>query len=155
MARSLAGEIEEYLKAMLLHQSFIELQRGELADVFSCVPSQINYVLGTRFTPAQGYVVESRRGGGGYLKIVKLDINDLEDARENTLPAIEKEEGLTESQAEGVLNRLLEESIITSREAHILKACMDRHVLMGIENENIIRSRMLIAAVNALYRSDN
>ena len=62
MVRSLAGQIEQYLKELLLSQSFVELQRSELADIFSCVPSQINYVLSTRFTPSQGYIVESRWG---------------------------------------------------------------------------------------------
>ncbi|MDR3207273.1 MAG: CtsR family transcriptional regulator [Oscillospiraceae bacterium] len=49
-----------------------ELQRGELAEQFSCVPSQINYVLTTRFTPEHGYIVESRRGGGGYIRITRV-----------------------------------------------------------------------------------
>ena len=64
MVRSLAGQIEEYLKELLEAQDFVELQRSQLAEIFRCVPSQINYVLSTRFTPTQGYIVESRRGGG-------------------------------------------------------------------------------------------
>jgi len=49
-----------------------ELQRGSLAERFSCVPSQINYVISTRFSPEHGYIVESRRGGGGYIRITRV-----------------------------------------------------------------------------------
>ncbi len=49
-----------------------ELRRGALAEMFSCVPSQINYVIATRFTPEHGYLVESRRGGGGYIRISRV-----------------------------------------------------------------------------------
>lgn len=51
---------------------FAELQRSALAEMFSCVPSQINYVISTRFSPERGYVVESRRGGGGYIRIQRV-----------------------------------------------------------------------------------
>lgn len=51
---------------------FAELQRSALAEMFSCVPSQINYVISTRFSPERGYVVESRRGGGGYIRISRV-----------------------------------------------------------------------------------
>jgi len=74
---NLADRIEEYLK-MILQQTdegYIVLQRGFLADFFSCAPSQINYVLTTRFSAERGYLVESRRGGGGYLRIVRLGLD--------------------------------------------------------------------------------
>ncbi|MCL1835373.1 MAG: CtsR family transcriptional regulator [Oscillospiraceae bacterium] len=51
-----------------------ELQRAELANRFNCVPSQINYVISTRFSPEHGYIVESRRGGGGYIKITRIEM---------------------------------------------------------------------------------
>ena len=76
---NLADRIEEYLKHILEQnkEGFIILQRGVLADEFSCAPSQINYVLHTRFTVERGYMVESRRGGGGYLRIVRLVVSPL------------------------------------------------------------------------------
>ena len=52
-----------------------ELQRSNLAERFSCVPSQINYVISTRFSPEHGYIVESRRGGGGYIRITRVQAN--------------------------------------------------------------------------------
>src|SRR5665648_399686 len=73
---NLADRIEVYLKHILEQTSegYIMLQRSELAGEFSCVPSQINYVLDTRFTVERGYLVESRRGGGGYLRIIRLGL---------------------------------------------------------------------------------
>ncbi len=71
---TLADDIEAYLKRLLseMEQGTLDIRRTDLADRFQCVPSQINYVLKTRFTTRHGYVVESRRGGGGYIRIVRL-----------------------------------------------------------------------------------
>ena len=55
--------IEEFIKDLFNEEDYIEIQRNELAEQFNCVPSQINYVISTRFSPSQGYYVESRRGG--------------------------------------------------------------------------------------------
>ena len=57
--------IEEFIKELFNEEDeYVEIQRNELAEYFNCVPSQINYVISTRFNPSQGYYVESRRGGG-------------------------------------------------------------------------------------------
>ena len=53
----------------------LELQRNDLAERFHCVPSQINYVMSTRFSPEHGYIVESRRGGGGYIRITRVQVD--------------------------------------------------------------------------------
>ena len=67
--------IEEYIKSMIIESDeFVEFGRNELAEHFHCVPSQINYVISTRFNPERGYYVESRRGGGGNVKIKRIDI---------------------------------------------------------------------------------
>ena len=64
--------IADFIGEMLSDNGGVaELQRKSLADRFSCVPSQINYVIETRFTPEHGYLVESQRGGGGYIKITR------------------------------------------------------------------------------------
>ena len=74
--RLLSDSIEDFIKALMEdeqdQQQAIELRRNELAEHFQCAPSQINYVLATRFTPDHGYVIESRRGGGGYIRIMRL-----------------------------------------------------------------------------------
>ena len=65
--------IEEFIKDLFDDEKEIEIQRNDLAQKFNCVPSQINYVISTRFKPAQGYYVESRRGGGGHITIRKVN----------------------------------------------------------------------------------
>ena len=68
--------LAEYILDLLeKSDGYAEIQRNELANLIGCVPSQISYVLMSRFTPEQGYIVESKRGGGGYIKITKVKIN--------------------------------------------------------------------------------
>ena len=71
--KNTSDNIEAYIKAILEQAGMVELKRSELADVFQVVPSQINYVIKTRFTESRGYVVESKRGGGGYIRIGKVE----------------------------------------------------------------------------------
>ena len=69
----LSDTIEQFIKTMLVEETQeIELKRNELAEYFNCAPSQINYVLSTRFTPDHGYIIESRRGGGGCIRIFRM-----------------------------------------------------------------------------------
>ncbi|MBR3575852.1 MAG: CtsR family transcriptional regulator, partial [Clostridia bacterium] len=70
---SISDIIENFIKEMMTDNT-ATLKRNELADKFNCVPSQINYVISTRFTSEQGYIVESRRGGGGYITIRKINV---------------------------------------------------------------------------------
>lgn len=151
---SLSKKIEEYIKNLLQSDSVIEIQRSDLADLFQCVPSQINYVLGTRFTPLQGYLVESRRGGGGYLRIVKLTWISETEAR---LQDIFRNLGdsIDQWEAEGILGRLLDEEFVTPREYHILKALISRETLqMPLPQRDELRVRLLQAALAALSRYD-
>jgi transcriptional regulator CtsR len=151
---SLSRRIEQYIKTLLERHSVLEIQRSELADVFQCVPSQINYVLSTRFTPSQGYLVESRRGGGGYLRIVKLIWldgvgADIQNAYGNINMQIEQ------SEAEGLLRRLKDEEIITVREYYMLRAIVDRSTLpINLPERDIVRAKVLQAALAAISRND-
>ncbi len=78
MRKSLADKIEQYLKVLIERsdENQIEIQRAELAETFSCVPSQVTYVISTRFTEREGYVTESRRGGKGYVRITRCERSD-------------------------------------------------------------------------------
>ncbi len=151
---SLAKRIEEYLKRLLENRDAVEVQRNELADSFKCVPSQINYVLSTRFTPAHGYLVESRRGGGGYVRIVKLswDVfpqHFLKDVYE------ELGMGIDQWDAEGVLKRFYEEELITEREYNILKAVINRDTLaLKLPERDFIRAKIMQAFLMVLCRED-
>ena len=71
-----SDHIAQFINALILRKDGVaELSRGELAELFDCVPSQINYVISTRFTPEHGYLVESRRGGGGYIRITRVRLD--------------------------------------------------------------------------------
>ncbi len=75
----MSDRIEAFINELMRDEdSFAEFGRNELADIFGCVPSQINYVISTRFNPQKGYSVESRRGGGGYIRISRINMGDAE-----------------------------------------------------------------------------
>lgn len=152
MARNLADLIEEYLENLLggAPDGAVEVQRGELAEKFGCAPSQINYVLDTRFTYAQGYLVESRRGSGGYLRIIKLPAH----ARELIRRALERvPEAMSQIQAERCILRLHEEGIITAREARLMAAALTRETLgLALPWRDQVRARIFRAMLLALAR---
>lgn len=74
MKKSIASRIEQYIKVLIARSENgqIEIQRRELAETFACAPSQVSYVLGTRFSLKDGYLIESRRGGQGYVRIIEI-----------------------------------------------------------------------------------
>ena len=79
----LSNRIESFIKELMTDdEPTASIQRNELADYFKCAPSQINYVLTTRFSPDRGYIVESRRGGGGYVKIIRVSLDKNEKIRQ-------------------------------------------------------------------------
>ena len=89
--RNISDIIEQYLKQVidLSNNNVIEIKRNEIADRFECVPSQINYVINTRFTLERGFVVESKRGGGGYIRIIKVKLHDDIDIIDQMLHMID------------------------------------------------------------------
>lgn len=72
---NLSKEIAGMILDMLSDNGTTEIRRNDLAEQLGCVPSQINYVISSRFTPEHGFIVESRRGGGGYIKITRASYN--------------------------------------------------------------------------------
>lgn len=151
---SLVRQIEGYLKELLGNRDYIEVQRNELAEIFNCVPSQINYVLSTRFTPAHGYLVESRRGGGGYVRIVKLSWNVFPQHFFKELSE-ELKIGIDQHDAEGILKRFYEEDLITGREYNILNMIINRDTLaLDLPERDYIRARIMHALFVALCRED-
>lgn len=131
----LSNMIERFIKSMLemAEDSTIEIQRNELAERFDCAPSQINYVLTTRFTPYKGYYIESRRGGGGYIKIIKVGIDENEDI--NTIIVDIIGESITKNKAYHIIDGLVEEEFISIKEGNIMKAAIGDRAL-NIENVN-------------------
>lgn len=126
---NISDMIEQYLKRMLeeSQRNIIEIQRNELAAKFNCVPSQINYVLTTRFTVDNGFLIESRRGGGGYVRIVKIPLRRQANLLEEVYQLVGS--SIPQREAEGIIARFLEEDLITEREAHIMRAAVDRRTL--------------------------
>ena len=145
--------IEQYLKRLLEQagQGQIEIQRNELAIQFSCVPSQINYVLSTRFSMEHGYIVESRRGGGGFVRIVKLELDDR-SVLINYMNRLIGED-ITQQGAVGIISRLLEEGLITRRESEIMKAAVYRDVLRtALPDRDKLRASILKAMLIAILK---
>ena len=117
------------------------IQRNELADKFNCAPSQINYVLTTRFTSEKGYMIESRRGGGGYIIIKRIEYNNKEKQVEAINKAIG--ESLTYSAALLLLEYLYETNLITKRELEIVKISINDRTLSNAEDKNKLRAEIL------------
>lgn len=121
--RLLSDSIEEFIKTLLEDENReIELRRNELAEHFGCAPSQINYVLATRFTPDHGYVIESRRGGGGYIRIVRM----ASTSREELLQSLYQRIGtsISASDAARIVEHLKIERIVTPDEASLMLAAL-------------------------------
>lgn len=96
-----------------------EIRRNELATTLGCVPSQINYVITSRFTPEQGYIVESRRGGGGYIRITRINTT-RSGAIMHIVNAIGKT--LDRATAEVMLTNMIDRNIIDARTARLMSA---------------------------------
>ena len=118
--------IEEFIKDLLNTDSSIEIQRNDLAEKFNCVPSQINYVISTRFSPDQGYYVESKRGGGGHITIKKINIT-----KSNYLMHIISSIGdkITAQDVSIFISNFLSYDMITEIEAKLLKVATSDNVL--------------------------
>lgn len=152
---NLADKIEKYIKEILgqAEEGYIVLQRGFLADFFSCAPSQINYVLTTRFTAESGYLVESRRGGGGYLRIIRLGLDP--EGKFQRLMSELIGDTLSQNKAFNLIDRLKEEKIFSERESIMLKGIFTDKLLADISpSSDLIRARMLKEILVNMCRDD-
>ncbi|MDP4119745.1 MAG: CtsR family transcriptional regulator [Bacillota bacterium] len=132
--------VAEYIFSMLEEsQGNAEIQRNELAIMLGCVPSQINYVITSRFTPELGYLVESRRGGGGFIRITRLNV-DLDVALLHIINSVGI--SLDYTTAESVIENILRQGIITQEISKIMKvAISDRSFSsLPIEYRNTARA---------------
>lgn len=149
--RNISDIIEKHLKSILQEspEGTIEIQRNDLADKFSCVPSQINYVISTRFTLEKGYLVESKRGGGGYIRIRRVELPGPTSLHTHLRHTIGNEMGQTA--AEGLIYQLEESRFLTRREAALMKAAISREVLMvKLPYRDQIRAQMMKAMLISL-----
>ncbi|KAA1039418.1 CtsR family transcriptional regulator [Macrococcus equipercicus] len=141
--KNMSDIIEQYLK-QLLEQSgdVVEIKRAHIAEKFDCVPSQLNYVIKTRFTNEHGYAIESKRGGGGYIRITKIEssnqsafINHLKDMTGSQI---------TQQNAEHIIEGLYQNELITLREKRLLLVTIHRDVLyVDVPYRDHIRANIL------------
>lgn len=126
---NISNIIEEFLLKTLGEDDSLSISRNELANYFSCAPSQINYVLATRFTPERGYTIESRRGGGGFITVVRLNqpANEmLEQLIGQTIA-----DGLSFTRASQILDRMVSQELLTENESRILKTVLSDKSLVA------------------------
>lgn len=126
----LSDLIEEYICEIIEKNEIAELKRSELASMFNCVPSQINYVLSTRFIPELGFYVESRRGGGGYIKISKINLKE-QDYVSNILEKINQ--NLSQSVIDVYLNDFIRYNILDAKTANLIKVAVSDQSLKNVE----------------------
>ena len=150
--QNMSDLIENYLKKVVHKNETVEIRRSEIADQFNCVPSQINYVINTRFTIQQGYVVESKRGGGGYIRIMKVNLVDEMDIL-NELGNLIPEE-LSEREGNHLLQNLYENELISKREAQMMSLMMEKDTFpSNVKNAAEIRSNMMKKLIDNLKYS--
>lgn len=141
----LTGRIEQFLLDLLDSdkEGMIEIGRNDLAEHFECAPSQINYVLTTRFTPYNGYYIESRRGGSGYIRIIRLQQSQSQSVSEVMEDVIGDE--ITLDKARHVLEAFEKRGIISDRDKDlILLAIADRALRpLAVEDRNKLRASIL------------
>lgn len=142
--------IEEHIKEILEQVSVAELRRSELASRFEVVPSQINYVIKTRFTASRGYIVESKRGGGGYIRIGRITFSDKHELVHDLLQNMGTE--LSSTVFEDIIQLLFDEQLMTEREGNLVLAASSDEVL-GKE-ASLIRARMMRQILRRLDRKE-
>ncbi|KEI83914.1 CtsR family transcriptional regulator [Clostridium botulinum] len=140
----LSDIIEDFIKEMFQenNESELQIKRNELANYFSCAPSQINYVLTTRFTEDKGYYIESKRGGGGCIIIKRIEFTDNKNLKELIVDRIGN--SITYDNAINIIDGLVETAFITEREAIIMKIAINDRVFGNIDsNKNMLRANIL------------
>lgn len=136
--KNLADAIESFIISELLrreHEDALLVQRNELAERLSCAPSQISYVLSTRFTPERGFVVESRRGSGGFVRIMRMEPKSAE---------VQKHEPT----AAELVDHLASKKLITEREGRLLQ-----YMLKIIDADENKKKKVLQQALSLLSSS--
>ncbi len=148
MSLTLADAIERHILAQLAVAGEIAVQRVELARQYGCAPSQINYVLATRFTPERGFLTESRRGGGGYIRVRRAAQPELS----RIAAALRAQpDGIAQAPAHALIARCRDAGLLTGREAAMLQALTRREAIgLPLPARDVVRARCLASALLAL-----
>lgn len=146
----LSDTIERFIKALMEEESQVDLRRNELAQHFGCAPSQINYVLATRFSVNHGYLVESRRGGGGYVRIVRM----CAEPDRNLLSALLARVGnsIDADSADALIENIAQRKIITQNEAKLMRAAVNKNALaLPVSAKDVLRAAVLSSMLKQAF----
>ena len=150
----LSDSIEQFIKELLVQEEQgVELKRNELAEYFGCAPSQINYVLATRFSLDDGYVIESRRGGGGYIRIVRVVSDKMQ--RLHYLISERIGERIDEASALRLIGQLEEQQMLSCEQAGVMRAAVSASAMSVPLPDTIkdaLRARSLKTMLTAVIR---
>lgn len=142
MLQNISDIIEQFILDQLQDDEELNLSRNELASFFNCAPSQINYVLSTRFTNPKGFIVESRRGGGGYIKLTRVNLE--KDDYLETLICDTIQDEIDFNLASQLIDGLKNRGLITERESNIILASISNKALQNpLKIENKLRANIL------------
>lgn len=146
----LSDIIEQFLLKTLGDEEQVDISRNELADFFSCAPSQINYVLDTRFTIDRGFLIESQRGGGGYIKITKVPL----EAESDIVASVG--DSLTFKRMQHMLENLQKEGIVSTSEKQIVEVALsDSALQMPIAYRENLRAQSFKNIILYLFKGKN
>ena len=147
----LSDSIEQFIKELLNEESTeVELKRNELAEYFGCAPSQINYVLATRFSPDHGYLTESRRGGGGYIRIVRV----VQSGSQRLMYLVNDRIGdsIGEEECMRLISQLKEQMIVTADEAALMASAVSTRAL-SVPVPDMLKDAMRAKMMKSMLRT--
>ncbi|MEX0974735.1 MAG: CtsR family transcriptional regulator [Bacillota bacterium] len=148
---SLADLIEEYIQSLVEEgEGMAEIQRALIAAHFRCAPSQVSYVIASRFPPERGYIIESRRGGGGFIRLTRVILD------EGSIREVMSDAGnyLSQSEAYDYLERLREDGHLGDRTFEVMRAALSRNALtLVLPDRDLIRANIFKAMLNAYFSS--
>ncbi|MFA5561318.1 MAG: CtsR family transcriptional regulator [Eubacteriales bacterium] len=150
---SIADYIAKLIHTMLeQNQGVLELKRNDMAEELGCAPSQISYVITSRFTPQQGYIVESQRGGGGYIRIVRKQMH-VNECLMHFFQAVG--DSLSEAEAYAFLRSLADRRVVEPSVAGVLSAPLSNTALADIPDKalrDMVRASLMRQMMLALMR---
>lgn len=148
----LSDNIERFIKDLMEQDAQIDLRRNELAQHFGCAPSQINYVLATRFSVDHGYIIESRRGGGGYVRILRMQARSEKSLLNLLLERVGN--SISEEAAFAIIEQLYERELVTRSEAMLMRSAVERNALvLPISAKDVLRAAVLRNMLVRVFRN--
>ncbi|MGI6173458.1 MAG: CtsR family transcriptional regulator [Christensenellales bacterium] len=148
----LSDTIENFIKEMMTGDTSVEFKRNELAQHFGCAPSQINYVLATRFSIEHGYIIESKRGGGGFVKVLRMSVPKDGNLLDMLLRRIDNQ--VDEDTAVAIIRHVYERDIVTLSEAKLMRVAVGKNALaLPISAKDILRAAVLKCMLTQAFRN--